>query len=250
MSDTGKQLEQLVQEIESLLVPQGFKVESRKRIFNDEGIQIAEFDIVISGNIGSSPIQVLLECRDRPSEGPAPGSWIEQLVGRRARFKFNTVVAVSTTGFAAGAKDSADQFGIELRSLTELSSELVARWFRAQVLTRHAIPVNVQIIQARYLNQDEIQRKLTSAIAGIDIKTPILVVGADNKASPTLSVMDVWMSVVDNNPQVFEGLEVNGQTRHSTIVVMLENFDGHEPPQVGKLESRQRGRFKSHVCRF
>lgn len=236
MSDTGKQLEQLVREIESLLVPQGFTIESRERVFNDEGQQIAEFDIIISGNVGSSPVKVLLECRDRPSEGPAPGSWIEQLVGRRIRFKFDKVAAVSTTGFAAGAKEFADQVGIDLRSLTELNSDLITRWFRAQVFTRYAVLAHAQIIQARYPNQNEIQQKLNSTIAGLNIRTPVLILGDDKESSPTLSVLDVWMNMVDSNPQVFDGLEVNGQTRHSTILVMFETIDGHEPPLVGKLE--------------
>jgi len=43
----GKSLELLTKLIESLLLPKGFEVETRKRIFNDLGIQIAEFDIVI-----------------------------------------------------------------------------------------------------------------------------------------------------------------------------------------------------------
>lgn len=36
-------------------------------------------------------------------------SWIEQLVGRRARFGFNKVTAVSITGFATGAAEFASK---------------------------------------------------------------------------------------------------------------------------------------------
>lgn len=100
MTNSGKHLEEFVKQIESFLLPQGFTIDSRERVFNDEGIQIAEFDIVIEGKVGSAPFKMLIECRDRPSDGPAPGSWIEQLVGRRSRFDFDKVVAVSTTGFA------------------------------------------------------------------------------------------------------------------------------------------------------
>src|SRR5262245_21553905 len=102
MSKSGYWLEELVKDIERKLLPNGFTVVSRKRVYNAAGNQIAEFDIEISGNLGSSPIKWLIECRDRPSEGPAPVSWIEQLVGRRSRFKFNQITAVSTTGFATG----------------------------------------------------------------------------------------------------------------------------------------------------
>ncbi|GCL62580.1 hypothetical protein [Pseudaquabacterium pictum] len=120
MSSDGKQLEALVAFVEQELLPPGFTVKSNERVFNDEGVQIAEFDIEINGKIGSTTISWLIECRDRPGHGAAPGSWIEQLVGRRMRFGFNKVTAVSTTGFAAGAIDFAKQQGIELREVASL----------------------------------------------------------------------------------------------------------------------------------
>ena len=115
MKPDGKQLESLVAFVEEKLVPDGFSVSKNERIYNDVGIQIAEFDIEIHGKIGSTEISWLIECRDRPSSGPAPASWIEQLVGRRTRFKFNKVTAVSTTGFASGASEFALSEGIEIR---------------------------------------------------------------------------------------------------------------------------------------
>jgi hypothetical protein len=113
----GKQLEALVNFIESILLPEGFEVEPRERVLDNEGRQIAEFDVIIRGKVGSTDFMWLIECRDRPSTGPAPGSWIEQLVGRRDRFSINKVTAVSTTGFAPGAKEYAESRGIELREV-------------------------------------------------------------------------------------------------------------------------------------
>src|SRR6266550_564747 len=121
MGSDGKQLEGLVSFVEKTLLPQGFEVKTNERIYNDEGIQIAEFDIEIHGKVGSTTIAWLIECRDRPGQGPAPGSWIEQLVGRRIRFGFNKVTAVSTTGFAVGAVQFARSQGIELREVTALN---------------------------------------------------------------------------------------------------------------------------------
>lgn len=66
--NTGKDLEKLVNEIEKILLPKGFKVESNKKIYED-GIQTDEFDILISGSLGTSSISWLIECRDRPSNG-------------------------------------------------------------------------------------------------------------------------------------------------------------------------------------
>lgn len=128
MAADGEQLEALVAYVEKTLLPEGFTVATNERIFNDAGVQIAEFDIEIRGRVGSTAIAWLIECRDRPTSGPAPGSWIEQLVGRRTRFGFNKVTAVSTTGFAAGAAEFALAQGIELREVKSLAPEEFSDW--------------------------------------------------------------------------------------------------------------------------
>jgi hypothetical protein len=121
MDKTGQDLELLVAGIEKQLLPKGFKVEPRQRVLNDNGEQVAELDIVISGPLGSSTVKWLLECRDRPSEGSAPVSWIEQLVARRERLGFDKVFAVSTTGFSKAAAQYAKSKGIVLRTVTRLT---------------------------------------------------------------------------------------------------------------------------------
>lgn len=119
----GKQLESLVSFVEGKALPEGFTVRTNQRIYNDDGVQIAEFDVEIYGRLGTTDVAWLIECRDRPGSGPAPGSWIEQLVGRRTRFGFNKVTAVSTTGFADGAREFAKGQGIELRVVEALTPE-------------------------------------------------------------------------------------------------------------------------------
>jgi hypothetical protein len=92
-------------------------VDSNEKVFDAAGQQIAEFDLIISGNLGSSSVRWLIECRDRPSQGAAPGSWIQQLVGRKQQFKFDKVFAVSTTGFSAAAISAAEYGNVILRAV-------------------------------------------------------------------------------------------------------------------------------------
>jgi len=129
MSNTGKFLESFVNRIEKILLPDSFTISSNEKVFKDDGTQIAEFDIEIEGKVGTTNFKWLIECRDRPTQGPAPGSWIEQLVGRRDRFKFDKVIAVSTTGFAEGAKEYAKDAGIEIRTVTEANIDQINDWF-------------------------------------------------------------------------------------------------------------------------
>ena len=119
----GKRLERLVEMLEGMKLPTGFTVEKNSPVYNDEGQQIAELDILISGKVGSVSYRTLFECRDRPSQGAAPVGWIEQLFGRKQRLKLSAVVAVSTTGFAPGAVEFAKQENIPLRSVEDLTED-------------------------------------------------------------------------------------------------------------------------------
>ncbi len=135
MPNTGKLLEGFVQRIEKLVLPHGFTISPSEKVYNDDGVQVAEFDIDITGKVGTTNFRWLIECRNRPSDGPVPGSWIEQLVGRRDRFKFDKVIAVSTTGFAEGADQYAKESGIEIRTVTEANVDEVSDWFLINEMT-------------------------------------------------------------------------------------------------------------------
>jgi hypothetical protein len=152
MRNSGRQLEQLIKDIEQHLLPERFNVELNDRVFTEDGIQIAEFDIVITGRLGSSSVKWLIECRDRPSDGPAPGAWIEQLLGRKLRFNFDQVIAVSTTGFAEGAKEFADKAGIILRTVRKVDD--IGSDFRVRGMAHVAVlvkvlgPISVKLIDS------------------------------------------------------------------------------------------------------
>lgn len=120
MTDRGKELEQLVRSIEKQLLPDTFSVTGNETLVGEGGITEAEFDIVIEGKVGSVACKWLIECRDRPSQGAAPGSWIEQLVGRKAAYDFDKVIAVSTCGYSQGARNIAEGGAITLRDVKKL----------------------------------------------------------------------------------------------------------------------------------
>lgn len=119
--NAGASLEDLVSEIEGYLLGEGFDVSSRVQVFDDEGLQTAELDVEVVGRVGSSSVRWVFECRDRPSDGPAGVAWIEQLAGRRSRLRVDKMFAVSTTGFSAQARNLAEEQGIVLRTVAQLS---------------------------------------------------------------------------------------------------------------------------------
>jgi hypothetical protein len=132
-SSDGRALENLVRTVEEFFLPKGCKVEARKLVYGDEGAQLAELDILVTGRLGTTEIRWLIECRDRPSDGRAPVGWIEQLAGRKQAHGFHQVTAVSTTGFSDGAAEVAARLGIELRSVTDARIEDFGKWLYSEV---------------------------------------------------------------------------------------------------------------------
>ncbi len=142
-------------------------MKTNERVYDDSGVQIAELDVEVRGKVGSTSIAWLIECRDRPGDGPAPGSWIEQLVGRRTRFGFNKVTAVSTTGFAIGAIEFARSQGIELREVKTLIVDEFKDWLAIRYV--HNVETRTVLQGASILvdesESDESTRALLDAMA-------------------------------------------------------------------------------------
>lgn len=209
MAPDGKQLEALVSYVEKQLLPEGFRVVSNERIFNDEGIQIAEFDIKIHGKVGSTEIAWLIECRDRPTSGPAPGSWIEQLVGRRTRFGFNKVTAVSTTGFTPGAVEFARTEGIELREVKSLAPEEFSDWLLVQYIhctERQTILSHATLIVDE-TESEEKQQAFYKLLSESDGNARILLSSTTGRAVTTSEAFSSAASGVEG---LFDGLVENG----------------------------------------
>lgn len=124
----GKRVEKIVALFENFFKEEGCVVTVNDKVYNEDGKQIAEFDIIVEKTSGENLFKWLIECRDRPKSGSAPASWIEQLIGRKARFGFDRISAVSTSGFSPGAVDRAEFGNIELRDMNELSPEQFGDW--------------------------------------------------------------------------------------------------------------------------
>jgi hypothetical protein len=223
MSD-GKKLEALVAFVERQMLPEGFSVETNSQIRNEDGTQIAEFDVQIRGRLGTTDLAWLIECRDRPSSGAAPGSWIEQLVGRRSRFGFNKVTAVSTTGFAEGAREYASQNGIELRVVEALTPESFS-WLglsNISFLERRA-----DLHSAKFLVNKELNEDIRMALKDVVMSAT----GADRILKSTSSgnghtAAEAFLGVVEQEGQ-FEGVEPGDEPKKVEIYVKYLNDEDH-----------------------
>ncbi len=209
MSTDGKQLEALVAFVEQILLPKGFIVKVNKCVYNDDKVQIAEFDVEIRGVVGSTNFAWLIECRDRPGSGPAPGSWIEQLFGRRTRFGFNKVTAVSTTGFSQGAVEFATNAGIELREVKALSPAEFDGWLvRSEIhVIENLIDLNHALIIVCENQSDNQKNAAIDTISTASLKYPNL---KYLKTGKVLSLSEAFCGAVIAVATLFDDLIPNG----------------------------------------
>jgi len=225
MTKTGKQLEQIVKQIEKLLLPSNFQIKSNERVFNEEGVQIAEFDIEIEGRLGSTDIKWLIECRDRPANGPAPGSWIEQLVGRRDRFGFNKVTAVLTTGFSEGASQYAAESGIELRTVKEITFDGISDWFLLSHITifNHCGNMSKALLIIDSKESSARRNALKDIIQGRG-NDPILI---STETGQAVRILDAFSSLLSEHAELFNGIKPDTDTKEIKIRAEYSNEKSH-----------------------
>ncbi len=197
--NTGRELQDIVATIEGILIPKGFSLETN-RVEYSNGRPIAEFDVEVMGTVGTADLSWLIECRDRPSEGPAPGSWIEQLVSRRSRFGYSAVMAVSTTGFAEGAREYAVREGIDLREVQEVDEQSLSGWLltSGMLVYEHVYSITDAQLILRGDGRTKERNVLSERLKNVNINEPIL------RASDTGAMVRASEVLATHAPTILE----------------------------------------------
>jgi len=212
MADQGKKLESLVKAVEEIFLPAGFEVIHRSKAFNDEGTQLAEFDLEIRGRVGSTDFKWLIECRDRPSEGSAPSSWIEQLVGRRNRFHFDKVTAVSTTGFSGPATKYAKEEGIEIRKVKEINVQGTLDWLGTDSIFFMCTYTRVKKAGALIPKSIGLKRAQAAArVLNSSLFNDLIFFQPDDNAAYSANYMFNWYT--KKHPGIISGMKANAEPR-------------------------------------
>ncbi|QEN47125.1 hypothetical protein [Pseudomonas protegens] len=240
----GKQLENVVAYIESLRLPRDWTITPRVLSRTDTGKPEAELDILVEGKVDMIDFKWLIECRDRPSAGPAPAAWIEQLIGRRLRFNLSRVTAVSTTGFSAAAIEVAERFEIDTREFRDLSPsefegwpELIGMPHRTEICYLDKVEFGIEslppTVSAECLNE-----VLQGDQANITLRNVI--------TNMTITPREIFTKTLGNNPELLCGLTLNGPAVPVDFKVnlnepyMLDTSDGPVPIALLRCTGRVR----------
>jgi hypothetical protein len=196
MRNDGTSLEYFVRDVERACIDDGFEVEVRVKEYLDSNRQCAEFDVLVTGKVGSNKsYRGLLQCRDRPSEGRQGPGWIREVAGTRDEFRFSHAAAVSTTGFTEAAYAAAQNLNVELRTVDDIDPNSVVSWLaNPQTMMRQVIkergPTKITLLPDASLTP-ELYEKFSAAIADARSSDPILRSSeTGNLTTPTLAVVN------------------------------------------------------------
>lgn len=118
-----RQFEQLVARIDT----HGLQVTSPDRIRCKTTGRLREVDASIRKQVNGIEALVTIECRRRTKR--ADVTWIEQLATKKLSIGASRTIAVSSSGFSSLAESIAKAHGIDLRHLTDISTEEINDFF-------------------------------------------------------------------------------------------------------------------------
>lgn len=220
MANKGTDLEGLVRRIEELVAPAGLTVTSNDRLY-EGGMQLAEFDVQVKGRVGTADFAWLIECRDRPSQGPAPSEWIQQLDGRRNLFNFHKITAVSTSGFSPAAIDAAKKLNVELRDVRDVRSEDVNNWLLATAFLFRIQYVHLTGADLVPVPGTAADRK--AALREVIAHTPSNAKVLRDKNGTLVSVAEAFCGAVARLPLVYDDVIPDGARKTVTIDATYTN---------------------------
>lgn len=125
MPRRGRELERVVAGIESALWGVATIRSPEYVVGRLSGTQ-REIDVGVRAIIGSSPVFIMIECRDRVTTGDL--NWLEAVSSKREDVGADKGVVVSASGYTEGARNWAAAKGIELRTTEELDPSTVIAW--------------------------------------------------------------------------------------------------------------------------
>jgi len=130
MTAQWREFEKLIARIEQAMAPLDAAVRSPDRIPDKVTGQLREVDASIRYKVGTCPILITIECRDRSSIEDV--RWIEQLAEKKRSIGASMTLAVSSSGFSDPAMKKASAVDIEIRTLSDMAAEDFRQWLAVQ----------------------------------------------------------------------------------------------------------------------
>lgn len=210
MARPGRELEQIVATVEAALSGTGVEVRSPYHVAGRSGLR-REVDVWITGHLGSAPITVMVECRDRQDVQDV--TWIDEVAGKADDVGADKVIAVSAEGFSEGARQSAAARGVEIRTLEDLAPADVLGWLGVSEIL--ILSPDAEMVMGVEVYGDPAW-EATPEWRNFDIPQELVLEtpSGERRVSPA----EAWRRVADD--QVWDGVPTDG-SRQSLGAVFL-----------------------------
>ena len=126
MTRKSREFELLVSRIESAFKPMGATVTSPDYLVDVETGEEREVDVSVKYQIGTVPVVITIECRDRSRTDDV--TCIDGLATKRNSLRIAKTIAVSSSGFSKQALKKARLHGIETRITREIDADDIHQW--------------------------------------------------------------------------------------------------------------------------
>lgn len=133
MAREGRKFEKLIKFLESIELEKKAIITSPDYLVDKDTGEKREVDISIRYKIGTIPLLIILECRDRTAVQGSP--WVEEVSGKMKSINADKAIMISSSGFSEPAQKKAIKNGIELRTFSQVDKNDVLSWFKAEYMT-------------------------------------------------------------------------------------------------------------------
>jgi hypothetical protein len=247
MSRPGREFEKLVARIEEKLCPMGAKVKSPDRIPDRVTGQPREVDASIRYQVGSAPILITIECRDRTATQDI--TWLEQIKSKKESIGANQMIVVAKEGFTENAKTYAMHHGIVLRQLSEVNDQFILRCMQGTKLFVRDIRCHMRSFNVGYFPLSEDagveQLSLTDAVhQAIKENRPF----TKNKAGEEISLEDLYRELLpDAKAAIGEYVDNEHGFNSEELIEGDAEFDAMFAPEDLAVETVSGQRFISTI---
>ncbi len=193
MTPQWREFEKLVARIEQAMAPTGALVKSPDRIPDKITGELREVDASIRYIIGTSPILITIECRDR--NGIEDVRWIEQIAEKKRSIGASITVAVTSSSFTNPAIKKASMLGIEVRTLANMTAEDFVQWLRIQnvvlsICEWRLVGLDLELYDAP--TDTELSSALQALFKEKGPTAPILIRNSDGKLFHVENILIEW----------------------------------------------------------
>jgi hypothetical protein len=210
MSKEGEDFERLVEGCHKISEPEDISVTWDDHIEGQYSKTDRQIDVSLKYKVNPSDTRAIVECRDRSKFQDV--TWIDSLIGKCGDVGTSQAIAVTTSGFTKGAVTYANDVGIDLRIVSDVSSEEFT-WNKCE-----AIRSLVKNIIIKKMHLEPVKKHQVINTATLSFYSQVFKYKADNKR---ISMNDIWNTLPLD--EIYSGMQPGDPRKILTFDISFQD---------------------------